>query len=112
MDLHSIKERIDEKLEAANEFSEMAVEIKTTNPHLSRKLMEMADTDLKHAECLEQVANEIYGIKAMEHGDRSEWGEYDDIHKDFAKRYSEAKTNVRNMRDLYARRDSRGRYSR
>lgn len=112
MDLHSIKERIDEKLDGAKEFSEMAVEIKTSNPHLSRKLLEMAETDLKHAECLEDIANEFYGRVAMSHGDNSGWAEYDDIHKDFAKRYSDARTNVRNMRDLYARRDNRGRYTR
>lgn len=105
-DVSYFKEKIEAKLDCAEDFSEMALELKSSNFRASKILMELSDMEIKAAEKLENIMDELYG--GVNHAEGYGMNDYNDYHHDIMQRYSAARNNVRNMKDMYSKRYSTG----
>lgn len=101
------KQHVQDELENAKEYMEMALELKSSHPAWSRVMFDMSDAAVKHAEKLNRVMDEYHKDEVHGRISNSVSGissdDYDSAYKDIVGNYSRYMPEIKSMRELYMR---------
>lgn len=104
--LNFFKEHVREETENSKEYAKMALELKHSNPHISRVLMEMSEQELKNAEKLQVLMSEYNAEASKRPNTQYTPSDYDGVYTDAIKDYTQNANEIKAMRDIY-RKESR-----